>query len=268
MKHYIIFTSIIAFSTILPAQNQHDVEAFKWPGGAKAAVSLSYDNTLDSQLDNAIPSLNKHGFKASFYLTLSSPILMKRFSEWKKIAEGGHELGNHTIFHSCRRSLPDREWVAQSNDLDNRIASQIVLEIKTANTFLHAIDGKFERTYTAPCWDWEAGNENFYNTVKPLFVGIKYDGGNVPEDMEKLDILKTTVWGPNGNSGAELIAYVEKAAKLGSIAGFTFHDIDGDVNNVTKEAHEELLTYLADHRDEYWVDTFLNISRYVRDYSK
>jgi peptidoglycan/xylan/chitin deacetylase (PgdA/CDA1 family) len=190
---------------------------------------------------------------------------MKRLSEWRKIAQQGHELGNHTIFHACRRSLPDREWVDTDNDLDKRTVAQMVLEITTANTFLHAIDGQVERTYTAPCWDWEAGGENFYKEVKSLFIGIKYDGGNVPEDMEKLDILKTTVWGPDGNTGAELIAYAEKAAQLGSIAGFTFHDIGGDVNNVSKEAHDELLAYLSKNTDKYWVDTFLNISRYVSE---
>jgi hypothetical protein len=47
--------------------------AFQWPGKAKAAVSLAYDDALDSQLDNAIPSLDKFGLKGSFYLQLSNP---------------------------------------------------------------------------------------------------------------------------------------------------------------------------------------------------
>jgi len=29
------------------------------------------------------------------------------------------------------------------------------------------------------------------------------------------------------------------------------------------QAHEELLAYLAAHRDAYWTDTFLNIMTYV-----
>ena len=32
-------------------------QEFSWPEGRKAAVSLSYDDALDSQLDNAIPAL-------------------------------------------------------------------------------------------------------------------------------------------------------------------------------------------------------------------
>ena len=41
-------------------------EGIVWPNGARAAVSLSYDDTLNSQLDNAAPVLDKHGIKASF----------------------------------------------------------------------------------------------------------------------------------------------------------------------------------------------------------
>ena len=52
----------------LPAFSSQDIS---WPNGARVAVSLSYDDALDSQLDHAVPSLDEHGFKASFYLTLT-----------------------------------------------------------------------------------------------------------------------------------------------------------------------------------------------------
>ena len=45
---------------------------FAWPDGAQAAVSLRYDDAIKSQLDNAIPALNKSGFKGTFNLVLSS----------------------------------------------------------------------------------------------------------------------------------------------------------------------------------------------------
>ena len=32
---------------------------FHWPDGRKAAVSLAYDDALDSQLDNALPVLDR-----------------------------------------------------------------------------------------------------------------------------------------------------------------------------------------------------------------
>ena len=61
----------------------HAQAGFAWPNGAKAAVSLAYDDTLASQLDTALPALNTHGLKASFYLQLSSPLLTARLSDWR-----------------------------------------------------------------------------------------------------------------------------------------------------------------------------------------
>src|SRR6185437_9409438 len=40
-----------------------------WPDGARAAVSLTYDDGLDSQLDHALPALEAAGLKATFFLT-------------------------------------------------------------------------------------------------------------------------------------------------------------------------------------------------------
>ena len=49
------------------------------------------------------------------------------------------------------------------------------------------------------------------------------------------------------------------------MVNFTFHGIGGDHLSVSNEAHEELLSYLAAHRDVYWTATFLNQLKYVRE---
>jgi peptidoglycan/xylan/chitin deacetylase (PgdA/CDA1 family) len=134
------------------AEEMHMSEnVFTWPDGQKMAISLSYDDALDSQLDNAIPSLNKHGLAASFYLTLASSTVRHRLEEWRAAAMNGHELGNHTIFHPCSAALPDRGWVPSYYNIDDYVIQEIVDEVTVANSFLHAIDGRSERTLTAPC---------------------------------------------------------------------------------------------------------------------
>src|SRR5512138_1743299 len=68
---------------------------FPWPDGQRAAVSLAYDDSLPSQLDNAIPALDRHGLKGSFYLTLAADPVRDRLEDWRAAARNGHELGNH-----------------------------------------------------------------------------------------------------------------------------------------------------------------------------
>jgi len=236
---------------------------FTWPDGHRAAVSLAYDDALDSQLDHAIPQLDKYGFKGSFYLQLSREPVARRMQAWRAAASEGHELGNHTLFHQCSGSAKGHEWVEPQRDLDHTSAAQMKDQVEVANTMLQAIDGKHERTLTVPCGDVMAEGQNYISLVASEFVAIKLGDGAVVPDMATLDLHAVPVEAPVGVTGEQLIAQVEEAARRGTMVNFTFHGVGGDYLTVSSEAHEALLRYLAAHRDVYWVDTFLNITRYV-----
>ncbi len=237
---------------------------FTWPDGKRAAVSLAYDDALDSQLDNAIPALDRRGFKGSFYLQLSRDPVRLRMEQWRHAARNGHELGNHTLFHQCAGSLPDRDWVEPQRDLDTTTVAQMRDQILLANVMLTALDGRHERTLTIPCGDTRAQDGDYRLAVAPAFVAIKYGSGAVVSDMATLDLSAVPVTTPVGASGEALIAQVEEAARRGTMVNFTFHGVGGDYLSVSNEEHETLLRYLAEHRDVYWVDTFVNLMRHVR----
>jgi peptidoglycan/xylan/chitin deacetylase (PgdA/CDA1 family) len=93
-----------------------------WPNGARAAVSLTYDDGLDSQLDNAAGSLEAAGLRATFFVTRDNADA--RAKDWASLAKcGGHEFGNHTVTHPCdlrgytaasfarREILPMQAWL-------------------------------------------------------------------------------------------------------------------------------------------------------------
>src|SRR5260221_8876661 len=74
---------------------------FGWPGAARAAISLTYDDGLNTQLDNAVPELDRHSFKATFFLTETNIREGRRLAEWVALAAAGHEVANHTVTHPC-----------------------------------------------------------------------------------------------------------------------------------------------------------------------
>ena len=133
----------LVFSGAVAAQ---DAPPFAWPDGARAAVSLSYDDALPSQLDNAIPALDRHGLKGTFYLILSAESVRTRMDDWRAAARNGHELGNHSLFHPCSAKGADRAWVTPDNDLDATTVAQMRAQLIVASTMLQAIDGEHERT--------------------------------------------------------------------------------------------------------------------------
>lgn len=213
--------------------------AFAWPGGARAAVSLAYDDALHSQLDHALPALDRHRLKATFYLQLSNPAVAQRMAEWRAAAQRGHELGNHTLFHQCSGSKPDRPWVEAHRDLDRLSAAQMRDQVLLANTMLAAIDGRQRRSFTAPCGD----DHPYLREIEQDFAAIKREGHAV-----------------EGMSGQQLIALVKDAVARGGFVALTFHGVGGDYLSVTREAHEALLRYLAANRKLVWTDTYLKIA--------
>lgn len=256
---------IVGLHAFMPAMAGQAEAGFAWPHGARAAVSLAYDDALDSQLDHALPALDRVGLKGSFYLTLSNPAVARRMEEWRAAARTGHELGNHSLFHQCARSKPGRDWVEPHRNLDTTSVEQMRDQILLANTMLAAIDGRDERSFTVPCGDTLAGGRDYLPAVRAGFVAIKVSGGDgVIASMQSLDPLAVPVAAPSGSSGAALIAIVKEAMRRGTMVNFTFHGIGGDYLSVSAQAHEELLRFLAGQRRLVWTDTFINIMKHVR----
>jgi sialate O-acetylesterase len=234
---------------------------FKWPDGKKAAVVFTYDDGLDCHLDIAVPQLDEFGFKGTFFCTGNSPSLYNRVEEWRKIAENGHELGNHTLFHPCDGKRGD--WVKPEYDLTKYTHAQILNELQTANTLLKAIDGKTERTFGYTCSDYIAGGIDFAADIKNMFAGARCDGP-VPETMTGYTVFKTPSWGVNSPTAEELIAYVEKAREKGTIAVFMFHSVGGGYLNVGADEHRKLLEYIKLNSRDYYTGTFIEVMRYIK----
>ena len=253
MKYFLISLFLLIG---LYAQSQ---DSFQWPKGQKIAVSLSYDDALNSQLDYAIPSLNKYSLRGSFYLLPNSLVVRDRMAEWRAAAEKGHELANHSIYHPCRASLPNRDWVPPHHDMDKYSLVQIREELMTASTVLYAIDGKTERTFTPPCGDFKIEGENYISTITDLFVAIKGQG--------TVDGF-ATLWGPTEVTGQQLIDFVKNTPADAKMVNIIFHGVGGDYLSVSNEAHEELLKFLSENQDKYWVDSYINIMKYVNEKRK
>lgn len=248
----------------LTAQNFKE-DNFRWPDNKKLAVCLTYDDGLDCHLDVAVPALDSFNFKGTFFCTGYSSSLNVRMDEWRDIAGNGHELGNHTLFHPCDGDKFD--WVVPEYDLNGYSINQLINELNTANTLLKAVDGNSERTFAYTCSDYKIGEQSFVDTIRNHFIGARNDG-DIPENMEDVDIHFVPSWGVIVPTGKELIDYVKLAKEKGTLAVFMFHSVGGGYLNVSAEAHSELLNYLQQNQDLIWVDTFINVIKHVKTEQK
>ncbi|MGI8637704.1 MAG: polysaccharide deacetylase family protein [Segetibacter sp.] len=233
----------------------------------KCAVSLTYDDAINVDLDNAIPALDSVGLKSSFYLSGYSGALTNRIDEWRAIAKNGHELGNHTLYHPCT-SGPGRGFVTPEYDLSKYTIRRINDEMRMTNTLLKAIDGKTKRTFAYPCGDTKIGDSSYINSMKNEFVAAR----GVKSEMSKInqiDLYNINCYGINGETGDQLIALVKKAMETNSLLVFLFHGVGGGHSlNVSLEAHRQLLQFLKHNQKDIWIAPLIDIAEYVKSYQQ
>ncbi|MGM0376898.1 MAG: polysaccharide deacetylase family protein [Bacteroidota bacterium] len=228
--------------------------------GRKSAVVLTYDDGLNEHLDIVVPTLDSAGLKGTFYIPGNAGALQNRLDEWRDVAENGHELGNHTLFHPCAGESKGRDWVSGKYDLDNYTLSRMLDEIKLASTLLKAIDGKDKRTFAYTCGDKEVEDSVFTHLLDDNILAAR----DVIATMEKPGSINWKNIGAfvmDDHSGQEMIALVEKARKKGALLVFLFHGVGGGHSlNVSANAHRELIEYLANRKDEIWVAPLVKIA--------
>ncbi|QJR79785.1 polysaccharide deacetylase family protein [Alteromonas pelagimontana] len=223
---------------------------------ALPVVTLSYDDALDSQLDHAVPALAQYKLTGSFYLVPTSDAFVARKEEWARLPTAGHEIGNHSMTHPCRSSLPDREWVPPERDLDRISAADMAIQVKKANSILTDLTGQKPHTFTPPCGDVLANNKNYIPLIKDLFSAIK--GLELPHSVE-------VGWAPVDASGDDLIAFITEQPENVRLINFTFHGIGADYLTVSTEAHEKLLAFLNANRKKYAVKTYYDARQQLQE---
>ncbi|MBB5518199.1 polysaccharide deacetylase family protein [Amphiplicatus metriothermophilus] len=231
-----------------------------WPEGRRAAIALTYDDALASQLDVALPQLDEAGLKATFFLSrLSEPA---RIARWRGAAAAGHELANHTLFHPCARGAFE---MADRYNNENYTIETMLDEIRMMNAFLHAIDGRVRRTYATPCGQTVVGDGDYIETLRAsgLVTAARHVGPLSDEPVDPFNMPGEFF--PETVTGEALIAWVERVVESGGFGVMGFHGVGGDYLPVTAEAHQALVDYLRAHEDDIWVVPFGELVDYLTE---
>jgi peptidoglycan/xylan/chitin deacetylase (PgdA/CDA1 family) len=258
---------ILTILLVLTLAVTHAQTSKTW-NGKQAAVSLTYDDAIDIDLDIVAPALDSLGLKGTFYIIGSSPAVSRRMNEWRMVAANGHELGNHTSFHPCDGSLPGRSFVKPDNDLSKYTLTRMTAETRFTNTLLNSIDGKTERTFAFPCGDKKIGNDYYYDAVKTDFVAARGVRGGL-QKIDSVDLSDINCYSINGQDAAYMINLVKRAKASHTLVVFLFHGVGGGHNlNVARGEHTRLLQYLKSEEKDIWIAPMVEISKFIWEKQK
>ena len=255
MIRQFLTTILLVGSLAALAQN-----TVKWPDGKKAVIVLTYDDALLSQLDVAIPQLDKVNLKATFFL--NEPATVEQIDRWRAASRNGHELGNHTVYHPCHSSKIPTDPRYHS---ENYTTNTILREIKVMNKFLYALDNKAGHTYAYPCCETSVGEKNYVESLNGVVKYARTCGPPpVITDFKSLDpLLVPSKFFPENTTGEELIEFVRQVQKSNGMCVLLFHGVGGDYLKVSSEAHQQLVQYLKDNNKDIWIATFAEAMDYV-----
>jgi beta-glucosidase len=235
---------------------------FLWPNGAKAAVSLTFDDARPSQVDVGLSVFQRYGVRVTFYVSPAN--IPQRLEGWKAAVARGHEIGNHTMTHPCTGNYP----AFRESALEDMTLGRMAREIDAANAAIFESLGVRPRTFAYPCGQTFVGRGRNVASFVPLvaerfLAGRKWlsEDSNDPEFCDPAQLLSSE---SDGKSFEEIKRLLDQAVSGGRWLILTGHEIGAGGHQTTQAAAiEELCRYAQEPSNELWLDTVANVAEFM-----
>jgi len=226
-------------------------EVGTWQGFSTAAVSYTFDDNLPNQLAIAVPMFDEFGFKLTLYtVTGSGWYAPANWTGLQAAAANGHEIGSHTVTHPSLNTKTIEVQTTELVDSQNTINSYI--EPNQCFTIAYPNCNPSDAALTA----------TYY------IAGRTCSGQIVPSTPSNFLQISSVICGNQGvNTTSAFITKFTSAASSGGWFVPLLHAVDGDngYSPLSSTILRESLEYLDEHRSTYWVSSFSNVVRYIKE---
>lgn len=242
-------------------------DPFTWPDDYQAAVSLTFDDGLPSQLALAIPILNRFNFRGTFYVNPRDDY-RQQLAPWREAVSAGHEVGNHTVSHPCSKNLP---FISESGrqGLEDMTLEQIEEEIVEAGKRINEVlPVQKVISFAYPCYQPFVGRGASHRSYVPVVLKHCIAGrgkGERSNDPRYCDLGHLWSWPCERMSGPNMIGLVEQALTQGRWAVLTFHGIHEGHLAVSDADFTELCRHLEANRERIWTAPLATIAAHVQE---
>lgn len=254
----------ISLLTVQVLYAQEEKPEFSWPQGKQIALSLSFDDARASQVDAGTALLDQYGVKGTFYLVPNS--VKQRLDGWKKAAENGHEIGNHSLNHPCTGNFP---WSRQKA-IENYTLKQMRNELITANNEIKELLGVEPEVFAYPCGQTYIGRgkntKSYVPVISKLFLsgrGWLDEGPNAPQFC---DLAQLTGMEMDGKDFEQILPLIENAKKSGAWLVLAGHEMGRSGNQTTRLSMlKKLIEYAQNPANGIWIAPVGTVAKYIKD---
>lgn len=223
-------------------------EVCTWGDCTEAAITFTFDDATSNQYSIAIPMFNEYGFKATFYPVINwSP----NWTKFKQAVDHGHEVGSHTMSHPYLDQLTYEEQDAELKDSQDEINSK--LSGQSCLTIAYS--------YCVPSDDTITGK--YYIAARHC---QGYTEKTTPEDFLNISSIICRSQG----SIKTTKNFIDKSNVAAAAKGWNVYllhgiDSDGGYSPLPSDTIRATLEYYDKNRAKYWVSSFVNVVRYIRE---
>lgn len=211
-----------------------EITAFQ--GGRSAALSLQFDDSMESQIKNALPLLNARRLPATFFINPGQKYYASSRKIWEgEIVKAGHELGNHTFTHKGAKNVEEAER-----------------EIRGCAEVIARVYGNRSR-----------------------LTPFAYPGGvpwNVPHEEQLRLYAKFLMFSTvsrqmfaDGWGDGDPTSFPAKALRDRSWIQMGMHGVGGEWISTSVPNLTRLLDYLVAHQSEIWTATTSDVYKYTKE---
>lgn len=236
--------------------------AFPWPGGKRAALSLTFDDARESQVEVGIPLLNEHGVRATFYVQPDG--VRKRLAGWKAALVAGHEIGNHSSTHPCTGNFA----FSRQNALEDYTLERLERDVAEASLFVSRELGREPTAFAYPCGQTFVGRGEGVRSYVPVVARLFRTGrlymGEDSNDPAFCDLAQLLGVNLDGLSFEGVRPLLDKTVAEGRWLILAGHEIgEGGFQTTRATTLGALCRHAKDPASGLWVDTVEAVSAHV-----
>ncbi len=233
-----------------------------WPGAARMALSLSFDDGRESQVTKGLPVFARHAAKVTLYVVPSA--VERRLDEWKQAVAAGHEIGSHSLTHSCSGNFP----FARLKALEDHSIARMHEELVESNRRIADLLDVTPRTFAYPCGQTFVGRGRDTQSYVPVVADLYRAGrgwlDEAANDPAFVDLAQTLGVEMDGKDFAEIQPLIAEATSRGAWLVLAGHEIGDGGRQTTRVAMlDELLAYAKDPANDIWLATVADVADHI-----
>ena len=252
------FATVLAMgASMIYAQT---AEIATWSGFRKAAVSFTFDDGPQSDVDVALPMFEKYGYKATFNIVTNwanggGNNGMLNWSGVQKLSDAGHEIASHSDSHPNGKPMPANEISSSKGTISQKIQQKYGVV-----------------TLAYPNCDTPGDAQVLQNYVVGRICNGSWKGGSDimgkdgPSNWAAVSALMT------GNQGtSDFKGNMDKAVQQGGWVAFLTHGFQNKTNGFADYSPTDAngmdgaLQYAQQKDKDIWVAPMGYVAMYIKE---